>query len=184
MKARGTLWLVIALLAVLSLITAQCGPTPEPETVVVKETVIVAGTPEVVEKVVTQEVEKVVTEVVEKVVTVEVEKEEPVSPEAQARAETLNIAISRPYSDPTNLNVYAGADRSRSGIHQLVYEYFFYQNLQTGEYIPWLAEDTSTTTTLLPSPCPCGTGSSGATGSRSPRRMSSLPTTRSWQPRP
>jgi len=61
-------------------------------------------------------------------------------PEVTARAQTLNIAISKPYSDPTNLNVYTVADRSRSGIHQVVYEYFFYQNLQTGEYIPWLAE--------------------------------------------
>jgi len=62
------------------------------------------------------------------------------APEVTARAQTLNIAVSKPYAAPDNLNVYAGADRSRSGIHQLVYEYFFYENLQTGEYIPWLAE--------------------------------------------
>jgi peptide/nickel transport system substrate-binding protein len=61
------------------------------------------------------------------------------APEVSARAQTLNIAVSKPYAAPDNLNVYAGADRSRSGIHQLVYEYFFYENLQTGEYIPWLA---------------------------------------------
>ena len=60
-------------------------------------------------------------------------------PEVSARAQTMNIAVSKPYAAPDNLNVYAGADRSRSGIHQLVYEYFFYENLQTGEYIPWLA---------------------------------------------
>jgi peptide/nickel transport system substrate-binding protein len=87
-------------------------------------------------------VETVVETVIEKeTVVVEVTSEpEPASPEVAARAQTLNIAISRPYADPTNLNVYAGADRSRSGIHQLVHEYFFYENLQTGEYIPWLAE--------------------------------------------
>ena len=32
------------------------------------------------------------------------------------------------------------ADRSDTGLHQVAYEYFFYYNLQTGEYIPWLAE--------------------------------------------
>lgn len=61
--------------------------------------------------------------------------------EQQARAETLNIALSGRIADPTNLNIYApGVSRSGTGIHQLIYEYFFYQNLQTGEYIPWLAE--------------------------------------------
>lgn len=61
--------------------------------------------------------------------------------EQQARAETLNIAIGDRIADPTNLNIYApGVSRSNTGIHQLIYEYFFYQNLQTGEYIPWLAE--------------------------------------------
>src|SRR5690606_19668215 len=44
-------------------------------------------------------------------------------------------------ADPTNLNIYApGVSRSDTGMHQMIYEYFFYQNLQTGEYIPWLAE--------------------------------------------
>jgi ABC-type transport system substrate-binding protein len=127
MKTQRKLWLVFALLVAFSMIVAQCVPSP---------------TPEVIEKVVTKEVEKVVTKEVEKVVTVEVEKQEPVSPEAQARAETLNIAISGPIPDPTNLNLYApGVSRSNTGLHQMIYEYFFYQNLQTGEYIPWLAED-------------------------------------------
>jgi peptide/nickel transport system substrate-binding protein len=148
MKARRKLWLLFALLVVLSMIAAQCAPSPTPERVV--ETVVVAGTPQVIEKVVTQEVEKVVTvevekvvtKEVEKVVTVEVEKEEAVSPEALARAETLNIAINGPIPDPTNLNLYApGVSRSNTGLHQMIYEYFFYQNLQTGEYVPWLAED-------------------------------------------
>jgi peptide/nickel transport system substrate-binding protein len=56
------------------------------------------------------------------------------------RAQTLKIAIGGPVTDPTNFNITDfGVDRS-TGMHQLVYEYFFYVNLQTGEYIPWLAE--------------------------------------------
>jgi peptide/nickel transport system substrate-binding protein len=58
-----------------------------------------------------------------------------------SREETLKIAIPGIYQDPTNFNMtsWTGADRS-VGLHQYIYEYFFYQNLQTGEYIPWLAE--------------------------------------------
>jgi peptide/nickel transport system substrate-binding protein len=63
------------------------------------------------------------------------------APEAVTRAQTLNIALSGRIADPTNLNIYApGVSRSGTGIHQVIYEYFFYDNLQTGEYIPWLAE--------------------------------------------
>ena len=63
------------------------------------------------------------------------------TPEQMARAQSLNIAINGRIADPTNLNLYApGVSRSNTGLHQIVYEYFFYQNLQTGEYIPWLAE--------------------------------------------
>jgi peptide/nickel transport system substrate-binding protein len=65
-------------------------------------------------------------------------------PQASAdpeRAQSLNIAIGGRIADPTNLNIYApGVSRSNTGLHQVIYEYFFYQNLQTGEYIPWLAE--------------------------------------------
>jgi peptide/nickel transport system substrate-binding protein len=65
-----------------------------------------------------------------------------VPPEAVTRAETLNIAIGGRIADPTNLNLYApGVSRSSTGLHQMIYEYFFYENLQTGEYIPWLAEE-------------------------------------------
>ena len=112
-----------------------------------------APTPQIIEKEVVVEKPVVATVVVEKEVVVEkpvvetviVEKlveptPVPLSAEELARSQTLHIAVSRPFADPSNLNVYAGADRSRSGIHQVVYEYFFYQNLQTGEYIPWLAE--------------------------------------------
>ncbi len=63
---------LLALVMVLSLVLAACGPTPEPvvqEKVVtqivqetVKETVVVGGTPEVVEKEVTRIVEETITE--------------------------------------------------------------------------------------------------------------------------
>src|ERR1700674_3715081 len=57
------------------------------------------------------------------------------------RASTLKIAIGNRIQDPTNLNIYSPAvSRSDTGLHQIVYEYFFYNNLQTGEFIPWLAE--------------------------------------------
>ncbi|HEY8447023.1 MAG TPA: ABC transporter substrate-binding protein [Thermomicrobiales bacterium] len=57
------------------------------------------------------------------------------------REETFKIAIGARIADPTNLNLYApGVSRSDTGLHQLIYEYFFYYNLQTGEFIPWLAE--------------------------------------------
>jgi peptide/nickel transport system substrate-binding protein len=57
------------------------------------------------------------------------------------RAATFKIAIGGRIEDPTNLNLYApGVSRSDTGLHQLIYEYFFYYNLQTGELIPWLAE--------------------------------------------
>ena len=61
--------------------------------------------------------------------------------QASDRAQTLKIAIGGRVQDPTNLNLYApGVSRSDTGLHQVVYEYFFYNNLQTGEFIPWLAE--------------------------------------------
>jgi peptide/nickel transport system substrate-binding protein len=65
----------------------------------------------------------------------------PVTPADAERAQTLNIAINARIADPTNFNLYApGVNRANTGLHQVVYEYFFYQNLETGEYIPWLAE--------------------------------------------
>jgi peptide/nickel transport system substrate-binding protein len=57
------------------------------------------------------------------------------------RAETFKIAIGGRIADPTNLNIYSpSVSRSDTGLHQLVYEYFFYYNLETGEFVPWLAE--------------------------------------------
>lgn len=63
------------------------------------------------------------------------------APADGARAQTLNVAVSRPFADPTNYNIYApGFDRSRTGMGAMVHEYLFYLNLETGDYIPWLAE--------------------------------------------
>jgi peptide/nickel transport system substrate-binding protein len=66
---------------------------------------------------------------------------QPVMAQEVAREEKLIIAVGGQIEDPTNLNIYApGVSRSGTGLHQMIYEYFFYQNLQTGEYVPWLAE--------------------------------------------
>jgi ABC-type transport system substrate-binding protein len=60
------------------------------------------------------------------------------------REETLVLSIGNPVEDPTNLNIYApGVSRSGTGLHQMIYEYFFYVNLSTNEFIPWLATDFS-----------------------------------------
>lgn len=57
------------------------------------------------------------------------------------RASTLKVAIPGRFDAPDNMNIYApGVSRSNLGLHQVIYEYFFYNNLQTGEFIPWLAE--------------------------------------------
>ena len=57
------------------------------------------------------------------------------------RGEILKIAINGPIQDPTNMNMTNwSADRANTGLHEVAYEYFFYNNLQTGEFIPWLAE--------------------------------------------
>lgn len=128
MSSKRTARLFAALLLI-AILAAACA-TPAPQTIVetVKETVIVEGTPVEVER-----------EVIQTVV-VEVTAQPPAVD--QTRAEQLNIAIGGPIADPTNLNIYApGVSRSSTGLHQMIYEYFFYNNLQTGEYIPWLATD-------------------------------------------
>jgi peptide/nickel transport system substrate-binding protein len=58
----------------------------------------------------------------------------------EARGETLKIAIDSRIEDPNNFNITNWAVNRGIGLHQVAYEYFFYENLQTGEYIPWLAE--------------------------------------------
>jgi len=115
--------MVIALVAVIAMVLSACAPK---EVFVTKEVPVEVTTVVEVEK----PVEVVVTPT-------------PVPPGAEqlARAETLVLALSGRIADPTNLNIYApGVSRSGTGIHQMIYEYFFYQNLQTGEYIPWIAE--------------------------------------------
>ncbi|NPV09380.1 MAG: ABC transporter substrate-binding protein [Anaerolineae bacterium] len=116
-----------ALVVVIAIALVGCAATPGPVTV---------------EKVeVTREVTVEVTTVVEKEVVVTATPEPAPPPADLGRLETLNVALSGRIADPTNLNIYApGVSRSGTGIHQMIYEYFFYQNLQTGEYIPWLAE--------------------------------------------
>ena len=64
------------------------------------------------------------------------------APSAQAdRATSLKIALGGPITAPDNLNLYAPGGNIGNGVHELAYEYLFYQNLQTGEFIPWLAKD-------------------------------------------
>ena len=63
------------------------------------------------------------------------------APVDMERAKTLNIAVSKPFASTNNFNIYApGFDRSRTGLGAMVYEYLFYLNMETGDYIPWLAE--------------------------------------------
>jgi peptide/nickel transport system substrate-binding protein len=65
------------------------------------------------------------------------------APEAQAavaRNATLKLGIGGRIDDPTNFNIYAPGVNRGNGIHQLAYEYLFYQNLQTGEFVPWIGE--------------------------------------------
>jgi len=63
------------------------------------------------------------------------------APAAQAdRAASLKIALGGPITAPDNLNLYAPGGNIGNGVHELAYEYLFYQNLQTGEFVPWLAQ--------------------------------------------
>jgi peptide/nickel transport system substrate-binding protein len=81
---RNKKWAIfIVLVMVASMVLAACGATPEPQVVVqtVKETVIVEGTPQVVEKEVTQ----VVKETVQVEATVEVQVEVTATPAPSTR---------------------------------------------------------------------------------------------------
>ena len=116
-----------------------CGATPEPEViekeVVVKETVIVAGTPEVVEKTVveTVEVEKTVVETVEveKEVEVGVEKEVPIASPAVDRAHTLIIAI--PGDVETIDPPFGAATRANETLKNIYDPLVHYEASDTGE---------------------------------------------------
>ena len=87
LATKKTLLACVSLITLLALLAA-CGPTPEPQVVekvvtqVVKETVIVAGTPELVEK----EVTKVVTE--------QVEVEKVVTPTAPPARDVIIVGLS------------------------------------------------------------------------------------------
>jgi peptide/nickel transport system substrate-binding protein len=64
------------------------------------------------------------------------------APAAQVdRAASLKIALGGPITAPDNLNLYAPGGNIGNGVHELAYEYLFYQNLQTGEFVPWLGKD-------------------------------------------
>lgn len=139
MNAKSLLRVSLLFLLIAVVIVACQQEPPAPEEIVVTQVVerevtrIVEG--ETIVETIEEEVE--VTRIVE--VTPEAQEEEAQAPEG--RAEQLNIAIPGPIADPGNLNLYApGVSRSDTGLHQLIYEYFFYYNLQTGEFVPWLAE--------------------------------------------
>ena len=135
MFTKKTLLTCVSLLTLAALLAA-CGATPAPQ--VIKETVPVEVTKEVtIVETVPVEVTKIVEATVETLVT---PTPAPLSPEEQARAETLVVALDSRIADPTNFNIYAWASPWWQGLQQGVYEFFFYDNLQTGEYIPWLAE--------------------------------------------
>jgi len=124
-------WFKAALFGAVALavvVMVACGPTPTPVKEIVKETVVVE-----------KPVEKVVEKPVEKVVVV-TPTPAPLPPERLARAQNLVVALDGRVSDPTNFNMYTWASPWWQGLQQVVYEFFFYDNLQTGEYIPWLAE--------------------------------------------
>jgi peptide/nickel transport system substrate-binding protein len=135
MFTKRTLLTAVSLLTLAALLAA-CGATPTAQ--VIKETVPVEVTKEVtIVETVPVEVTKIVEATVETVVT---PTPAPLSPEEQARAETLVVALDARIPDPTNFNIYTWQSPWWQGLQQGVYEFFFYDNLQSGEYIPWLAE--------------------------------------------
>jgi len=127
-------------LLIIASILMGCGATPEPvaekvvETVVVKETVIVEGEVQEVEKVITVEVEKEVTAIVEV---------EAVDPEELERRKTVIFDTDEgAIADPELWNPYAIGGRDEQGMYQAMAEPLFILNFEseTGEFIPWLAE--------------------------------------------
>jgi peptide/nickel transport system substrate-binding protein len=128
MFAKKSLLAGVSLLVVLAVLAA-CGPTPTPQ--VIKETVIVAGTPEVVEK----EVTKVVEETVEKVVTATpLPKRDVIIVGMAAAPVSLDPADHRSRESETVLrNMFDGlvTRDSTSGVH-----------LELAEAINWLDDKT------------------------------------------
>lgn len=139
MKTMKFSFLVLALAAVL-VVTGACAapptaPPPVVQTVVVPQTVVSQATVVVQQTVVSQQtVVAPQTVVAQQTVVVT----PPPPPVDQTRAQTLNIALGGPVQSPDVINPYVNWQRD-VGMHNLCYEYFFYQNLQTGDYIPWLA---------------------------------------------
>lgn len=136
---KKKLFLTVNVLVVVAMLLSACGPTPEPvERVVtqivpqtVKETVIVEGTPQVVEKEVTTVVEKVVTEEVEKIVEVEkpIESQLPVD---VPRDEVFVADQIFRYNVAGNYNLYVlGALTPHR--HGLMMETLWYRDQETGE---------------------------------------------------
>jgi peptide/nickel transport system substrate-binding protein len=124
----------VAVLAVASLLIpglAACGPTPEPEVVtqVVKETVMVAGTPEVVERVVTQ----VVTE--QETTVVEVEKVVTATPEPVRKVVTIAWT-----QEPDSLNPYY-TNMWYSAVLQQLYNCWAWQYDDTNSAYPHLVTE-------------------------------------------
>lgn len=69
MRINSKLACLLVFVMIAGLVLAACGPTAEPQVVTVKETVVVEGKPQVVEKEVTKVVQETVEKTVEKVVT-------------------------------------------------------------------------------------------------------------------
>jgi len=129
--------LVVNILIVATMLLSACA-TPTPEiikeivTQVVKETIIVAGTPQIIEKVVTKEVEKVIKE------TVIVEKA--VTPEVQERGGTLQVCLTQmsSYSNMSGWKRYAGGQNFYQG--RTVFSGLVRFNYEVTAFEPELAE--------------------------------------------
>ena len=129
---KNKLWKLLAALVTLAMLAASLAgcatPTPEVIEKVVKETVIIEGTPQVVEKVVTQVVEKTVE--VEKIVEVTVEAP-PAGPEG-----TLVRAVS---TFPNSLDLPQAAERQASTTSWQMYDSLVWFD-DEGKIVPALAE--------------------------------------------
>ena len=132
MSQKKRFLVAVSFVIVLSLLLAARGPTPEPEVIekVVKETVVVEGTPQVVEKVVTEEVEVVVKETV--IVEQEVEVEAPSEP----REFVVGVAFDQATLDPGR-----GFEITGGMVHKATYNTLVtWADDNVSELVPDLAE--------------------------------------------
>ncbi|MBN1875342.1 MAG: ABC transporter substrate-binding protein [Anaerolineae bacterium] len=152
MRAKPLLkkWVyVIVAASLLSLLVLASCATPTPEVVevivtqivkeTVKETVIVEGTPQIVEK----EVEKVVEKTVEVMVTPTPDTSEIGVMKSVPRNRTWVIGgweFTANLNGSDNFNPIMNVASLRTNYAKFVYEALFYNNLNTGEEYPWLAE--------------------------------------------